>query len=83
MIRPDARNASIADEYRVLLHLQKAGLPVAPLLITDSGTVSAALDGERIVLMELLRNDRQLSPEACPDAGQTSNRIAPLSVPWR
>lgn len=75
VVRPDARDASIADEYRILLHLQKAGLPVAPLLITDSGTVSADLDGDSFVLMEFLPNDRHLSPEAGQDALHTCNRI--------
>lgn len=44
----------LADEYRVLLHVQAAGVPVAPYLVTDDGRLSVEHDGRSLLLLPRL-----------------------------
>lgn len=73
-IGPWRNGASLADEYRVLRHLQAAGLPVAPPLVTDDGWLCAG-DGEQscIVVPQLPGEPRDHESEV--DADRICHRI--------
>jgi Ser/Thr protein kinase RdoA (MazF antagonist) len=66
--------AGPVEAFRVLGHLQAAGVPVAPPIITDTGAIRAPV-GERFYeLLPYVPND-PVNHELGPHAGQTSYAI--------
>lgn len=82
--------ASLADEYRVALHLQAAGVPVAPPQVTDDGKLYARAGDKTCVLVPELpvdAIDHELEPDAaaiCYRIGQVIGQMdnALSTYPW-
>lgn len=66
--------ASLADEYRVLVHLQAAGVPVAVPIVTDDAALCATRGDDSYVLLPRIAADAG-NHELLPDAGDICFRI--------
>ncbi|WBQ07616.1 phosphotransferase enzyme family protein [Kribbella sp. CA-293567] len=66
--------ASLADEYRVLLHLKDSGIPVAVPIVSDDATLAVKDGDDNYVLVPRLAVDNG-DHELRPDAAEVCLRI--------
>ncbi len=74
---PWRNGASLADEYRVQLHLHAAGLPVSVLVVTDEGRLAAGDATTSYTLSPVLPAE-EIDPELADDAAGACRRVGEI-----
>lgn len=79
------------EQFRVLYYLQRAGIPIAPPIVTDDGSIHTPVEGRSYALLPFVPNDRtnhELEPTAAATAFAIGTAIGQLDktladCPWR
>ena len=82
--------AGPVDEFRVLCHLQKRGIPVALPVVTDEGRIHTTVDGRLVALLPMLpssADDHEFGADPTGTAFDVGRAIGVLDevlneVPW-